>query len=147
MDKPLTKTHFKTSEGRYLLWSERTTGLIPFQNGRATRLTVATLRGGAEQGQYMVFNVGEQLHICPYDGTDKVRAGGFVTQLASCSGQLCMACMPCSSCKYPSSASCMHIGSKLTWTLRVLASRLVTGSRLGGRGWGTPRCIEGAKGC
>lgn len=73
MDKPPAKTHFKASEGRYLLWSERTGGLVPFANGRATRLTVAALKGGAEAGQYMVFNVGDQLHICPYDGTDKVR--------------------------------------------------------------------------
>jgi hypothetical protein len=82
MDKPPTKTHFKTSEGRYLLWSERTAGLVPFANGRATRLTVAALRGGAEGGQYMVFNVGEQLHICPYDGTEKVRRPGSAASIA-----------------------------------------------------------------
>lgn len=74
MDKPAaTKSHFKTSEGRYSLWSERTAGLVPFANGRATRLTLAALRGGQEAGQYMLFNVGEQLHISSYDSTDKVR--------------------------------------------------------------------------
>jgi hypothetical protein len=72
MDKPPAKTQFKTTEGRYLLWSERTAGLIPFQSGKATRLTAASLRGGQEQGQYMVFNVGEYLHIANYDGTQKV---------------------------------------------------------------------------
>lgn len=72
MEKPPhARTQFKTGEGRYALWSERTAGLVPFANGRATRLTLAALRGGAEQGQYMVFNVAEHLHICAYDGTDK----------------------------------------------------------------------------
>jgi hypothetical protein len=71
MEKPPIKTSFKTSEGRYQLWSERTGGLIPFQSGRATRLTLASLRGGAEQGHYMLLNVGEQLHICPFGAADR----------------------------------------------------------------------------
>lgn len=70
--KPPTKARFKATDGRYTLVSERTSGLIPFQGGRATRLTLAALRGGAEQGRYIVFNVSEQLLICAHDATDKV---------------------------------------------------------------------------
>jgi len=72
MEKPPSKTHFKASEGRYVLWSERTVGLIQYQSGKGPRMTTATLRGGPEQGQYMVFNVGDYLHITSYDATEKV---------------------------------------------------------------------------
>ncbi|GBF89015.1 hypothetical protein Rsub_01514 [Raphidocelis subcapitata] len=69
--KPPTKTRFKATDGRYTLLSERTSGLIPFQGGRATRLTLATLRGGAEAGRYVIFNVSEQLLVCAHDATNK----------------------------------------------------------------------------
>jgi hypothetical protein len=65
------KTHFKTPEGRYTLHSERTSGLVPFQSRRAPHLTVAALHEGMEQGMYMLFNVGDFLHITPYDATEK----------------------------------------------------------------------------
>ena len=74
MDKPQdVRTHFKTPEGRYTLHSAKTAGTVQFQMRRpGTRLTVAALHGGAEEGLYMVFNVGELLHVTPFDATDKV---------------------------------------------------------------------------
>lgn len=58
---------------RYALHSEKTIGLVPFAMRRTTRLTIATLHGGDEEGMYMVYNVGDYLHVAPFDATDKVR--------------------------------------------------------------------------
>jgi hypothetical protein len=66
------KAHFKLNEGKYVLHSEKALGLVPFLSRRTTRLVVATLHGGAEEGMYMVFNVGDYLHVAPFDSTDKV---------------------------------------------------------------------------
>lgn len=67
------KSHFKVpSEGRYVLHSAKTMGLVPFAMRRTTRLTIATLHGGDEEGMYMVYNVGDYLHVVPFDATEKV---------------------------------------------------------------------------
>jgi hypothetical protein len=58
---------------RYVLHSEKTTGLVPFAMRRTTRLTIATLHGGDEEGMYMIYNVGDYLHVAPFDSTEKVR--------------------------------------------------------------------------
>lgn len=68
---PAVKSQFKTAEGRYALHSEKTIGLVPFAMRRTTRLTIATLHGGDEEGMYMVYNVGDYLHVAPFDATDK----------------------------------------------------------------------------
>ena len=65
------RTHFKTPEGRYSLHSAKTAGTVASQMRRPTRLTVAALHGGPEEGLYMVFNIGELLHVTPFDATDK----------------------------------------------------------------------------
>lgn len=62
----------KTSEGKYVLHSERLSGTVQFMHRRGTRLTVASLHGGNEEGMYMIFNVGDYLNICPFDSTDRV---------------------------------------------------------------------------
>lgn len=67
------KSQFKVpSEGRYVLHSAKTMGLVPFAMRRTTRLTIATLHGGDEEGMYMVYNVGDYLHVAPFDATEKV---------------------------------------------------------------------------
>jgi hypothetical protein len=67
------KSHFKApSEGRYVLHSAKTLGVVPFAMRRTTRLTIATLHGGDEEGMYMVYNVGDYLHVAPFDATEKV---------------------------------------------------------------------------
>lgn len=73
MDKD-QRTSFKATDGRYVLHSEKTHGLVQFQARKATRLTLAELHGGNEEGVYIVYNVGDYLHVCPYDATEKVRA-------------------------------------------------------------------------
>lgn len=70
------KSHFKVPEGRYVLHSAKTMGLVPFAMRRTTRLTIATLHGGDEEGMYMIYNVGDYLHITPFDATEKVRQQG-----------------------------------------------------------------------
>lgn len=72
------KAAFKAPEGRYLLHSEKQVGLVPFAMRRTTRLTIATLHGGEEEGMYMIYNVGDYLHIAPFDATEKV--GGSSTR-------------------------------------------------------------------
>lgn len=67
------KNQFKVPEGRYVLHSAKTCGLVPFAMRRTTRLTIATLHGGDEEGMYMVYNVGDYLHVSPFDATEKVR--------------------------------------------------------------------------
>jgi hypothetical protein len=66
------KNQFKVPEGRYVLHSEKSTGLVPFAMRRTTRLTVATLHGGDEEGMYMIYNVGDYLHVAPFNSTEKV---------------------------------------------------------------------------
>eukprot|EP00775_Hariotina_reticulata_P004222 gene4222-4471_t len=65
------KNQFKVPEGRYVLHSEKNTGLVPFAMRRTTRLTVATLHGGEEEGMYMIYNVGDYLHVAPFNCTEK----------------------------------------------------------------------------
>jgi len=72
------KSHFKVPEGRYVLHSAKTMGLVPFAMRRTTRLTIATLHGGDEEGMYMIYNVGDYLHVAPFDATEKVRAAQAV---------------------------------------------------------------------
>lgn len=72
MAAPVVKHQFKCPEGRYVLHSEKTLGLVPFAMRRTTRLTIATLHGGEEEGMYMVYNVGDYLHVTPFDSTEKV---------------------------------------------------------------------------
>lgn len=67
------KSSFK-AEGRYVLHSAKTVGLVPFAMRRSTRLTIATLHGGEEEGMYMIYNVGDYLHVSPFDATEKVRS-------------------------------------------------------------------------
>ncbi|GIL43152.1 hypothetical protein Vafri_973 [Volvox africanus] len=67
----IARNRFKTAEGRFHLHTERTTGLQPFNYQRSTRLTLANLQGGQEDGQWIVFNVGDCINICSYDATNK----------------------------------------------------------------------------
>lgn len=77
------KSQFKVpSEGRYVLHSSKSMGLVPFAMRRTTRLTIATLHGGGEEGMYMVYNVGDYLHVSPFDATEKVRAQAVAHTLA-----------------------------------------------------------------
>eukprot|EP00878_Enallax_costatus_P025536 GHUV01027323.1.p1 GENE.GHUV01027323.1~~GHUV01027323.1.p1 ORF type:complete len:186 (+),score=25.84 GHUV01027323.1:312-869(+) len=71
MANPVVKNHFKVPEGRYVLHSEKTLGLVPFMMRRSSRLTIAALHGGEEEGMYMVYNVGDYLHVAPFDATEK----------------------------------------------------------------------------
>ena len=74
MDKRQSlRSHFKSPEGRYVLRSEKLTGLHPFQSQKGTRLTLASLQGGAEAGDYIVYNVGDAIHISHFNATDKAR--------------------------------------------------------------------------
>ncbi|KAG2495709.1 hypothetical protein HYH03_006309 [Edaphochlamys debaryana] len=65
------RNRFKTAEGRFVLHAERTTGLQPFNYQRSPRLTLAQLQGGAEEGAWILFNIGECLNIARYDATHK----------------------------------------------------------------------------
>jgi hypothetical protein len=71
--QPLSCKHWCLLFRRYALHSEKTTGLVPFAMRRTTRLTIATLHSGDEEGMYMVYNVGDYLHVAPFDSTEKVR--------------------------------------------------------------------------
>jgi hypothetical protein len=73
MSNPEQRTAFKATDGRYELHSEKTHGLVQFASRRGTRLTLAELHGGNEEGVYIVYNVGDYLNISPYDATEKVR--------------------------------------------------------------------------
>mmetsp|Transcript_15945 Transcript_15945/g.34445 ORF Transcript_15945/g.34445 Transcript_15945/m.34445 type:complete len:454 (-) Transcript_15945:734-2095(-) len=66
MDKPLIKTAFKTPEGRYTLQAEKA-GTIQFNYERSTRLTLATLQGGPEDGSWIVYNVGDVMNFVRHD--------------------------------------------------------------------------------
>lgn len=68
-----TRTHFKTPEGKYVLLSERYSGLIGFHANRTTKLTLAEVRGHGElAGRYIVFNVGDYVHVSHILHTDRV---------------------------------------------------------------------------
>ena len=63
------------AEGPYVRHSSKEVGLIPFQPRRlsqGTRLTICELHTH-DEGVYVVYNVGDSLHIAPYDATEKVR--------------------------------------------------------------------------
>jgi hypothetical protein len=83
MAEPPVKGHFKVSEGRYVLHTTKALGLVRFAMRRTSRLTIATLHGGEEEGMYMVYNVGDYLHVAPFDATDKVGAGCWGTAAAA----------------------------------------------------------------
>lgn len=65
------KAYIKTAEGRYTLVSDRPTN-TSFNPSRVTRLTYASLPDGPEQGEYIIFNLLDSLHICRYNQTNKV---------------------------------------------------------------------------
>lgn len=76
------RDRFKTAEGRFRLLTERKTGLQPFNYQRSSRLTLASLHGGAEEGTWIIFNVGDAVNVCRYDSTHKVGCG----RLELCAG-------------------------------------------------------------
>lgn len=62
------------AEGPYVRHSSKEVGLIPFQPRRlsqGTRLTICELHTH-DEGVYVVYNVGDSLHIAPYDATEQV---------------------------------------------------------------------------
>ena len=67
------RSRFKTPEGRYSLCLEKTAGLIPFNYSRSTRLSLAALQGGGEAGAWVIYNVGDNLHLCRQEATARVR--------------------------------------------------------------------------
>ena len=75
---PMPKPHFKAPEGRYELVGERLGGLCNFNAARMPRLSLAQLSGGDEAGTYLLFSVGDALHVCRYAETAKV--GGASSQ-------------------------------------------------------------------
>lgn len=62
---------FYAPEGRYGLFSERHSGIQYFSSTMSTKLTFVDMLM-KEDGYYVLFNVVEQLHICPYAHTGKV---------------------------------------------------------------------------
>ena len=69
---PMPKPHFKAPEGRYELVCDRLGGLCNFNAARMPRLSLAQLLGGDEAGTYLLFSVGDALHVCRYAETAKV---------------------------------------------------------------------------
>ncbi|GFR41197.1 hypothetical protein Agub_g1867 [Astrephomene gubernaculifera] len=67
----VARDRFKTAEGRFHLHTERVTAPEPFSNQRSTRLTLASLQGGAEEGSWILFNVRDCVHISRYNMTHK----------------------------------------------------------------------------
>ncbi len=67
-----TKTAFKCPEGRYTLTNARNYNLLLFNPHRATKLTLAELASGRERATFVIFNVGDFLHVCTTHGVDKV---------------------------------------------------------------------------
>ena len=69
-----------TRQGRYQLVAERTLGLASFSPSRLTRLTVARANAGGGDGggtgsggdELLLFNVGDELHVCRVLDVDKV---------------------------------------------------------------------------
>ena len=76
---PMPKPHFKAPEGRYELVGDRLGGLCNFNAARMPRLSLAQLTGGDEAGTYLLFSVGDALHVCRYAETAKV--GGAASAL------------------------------------------------------------------
>lgn len=66
-----TKTSFKCPEGRYTLVGCRNHNLLLYNPQRATKLTLAELASGHERATFVIFNVGDYLHICSPNATDK----------------------------------------------------------------------------
>ena len=66
------KPYLKTAEGRYTLATERVSG-TSFNSSRVTRLTYAELVDGPEQGEYIIINLLDSLHIYRYTAVNKVR--------------------------------------------------------------------------
>ncbi len=69
------RTRFKTAEGRFTLFSEKPSS-FSFNYQRSTRLTLASLKGGAEEGQWIVWNCGDLLNFSRYDSTQRVGGKG-----------------------------------------------------------------------
>ena len=65
------KAYLKAPEGRYVSVTERLSGTA-FNSTRCTRLTYASLPDGPEQGEYIIFNLLDSLHICRYHQISKV---------------------------------------------------------------------------
>lgn len=79
---PMPKPHFKAPEGRYELVCDRLGGLCNFNAARMPRLSLAQLMGGDEAGTYLLFSVGDALHVCRYAETAKV--SGAASSLPLC---------------------------------------------------------------
>lgn len=64
---------FKTPEGVYKLKVEKRHGQVSYSIERqGTRLSVGQLKGGVEEGWYVLLNLGEAIHICLLDSIDRV---------------------------------------------------------------------------
>ncbi len=79
-----------TQEGRFHLHAERTTGLQTFNCQRPCRLTLAELQGGTEDGLWVVYNVGDYLHIARYDATQKASSSYMHHAPCSCCSTGCV---------------------------------------------------------
>jgi hypothetical protein len=67
------KNKFKTPEGRYTLLSEKLYGTLPFDYQRRTKIILARLDASSEDpGPWIVYNIGDFLHICKQDTTKRV---------------------------------------------------------------------------
>jgi hypothetical protein len=67
------KVNLKTPEGRYNLVSAKTSGSVMFSHKRGgTRMTLARVTGGAEDGTYILYTVAEYLHVAAFNRTDGV---------------------------------------------------------------------------
>lgn len=53
-----TRVRFKGPEGRWLLHMDKGPALSTFSFQRGTRLTLANLQGGPEEGIWLIYNVG-----------------------------------------------------------------------------------------
>eukprot|EP00201_Polytomella_parva_P023134 CAMPEP_0175040416 /NCGR_PEP_ID=MMETSP0052_2-20121109/1248_1 /TAXON_ID=51329 ORGANISM="Polytomella parva, Strain SAG 63-3" /NCGR_SAMPLE_ID=MMETSP0052_2 /ASSEMBLY_ACC=CAM_ASM_000194 /LENGTH=494 /DNA_ID=CAMNT_0016302619 /DNA_START=65 /DNA_END=1546 /DNA_ORIENTATION=- len=82
MDKTVIKDRFKTSEGRFNLQVERC-GAISFSASVSTRLTLAHLYGDPEELIYVIYNVGEYIHVSRLHEMDKDPLRSFL-----CKGRL-----------------------------------------------------------
>jgi hypothetical protein len=82
-EKPTSRTHFKSSEGKYTLHTERSTGTVLFQAQRCTRISVATLQGGQEQGSWVVYNVQENLMFSRPNELDQVTPAAVAEKMAT----------------------------------------------------------------
>lgn len=78
---PELRQTFKTPEGTYRQESELRLGSMYSTmvcDRQWNKMTLARLKGGEEEGVYVLINVGEALHICPYNAIERVRSIGFV---------------------------------------------------------------------